>query len=105
MGLITICEKPRTVYASLKESFGLSVAEAMNFGLPVLVLDNLAHRNLVNNDENLLFENNNIQNSITKLDNIISHYERYVDLTMKYSKLLQNRFMNEWQNLLYSDSK
>lgn len=86
--------------ASLLESFGLSVAEAMAFELPVLLLNNDAHGNLVNNDESFLFEKNHKENTIAKLLNLIENYDKHSELVKKYSQLLQDRFMSEFIKII-----
>jgi len=91
--------------ASFQESFGLSVAEAMRCGLPVLLLDNVAHRNLVNNDESFLFKPNSINETASKLSLILENYKHYVDTIVNYSMLLERKFVMNWKQLLQHKEK
>jgi len=64
------------VSASKGESFGMAVAEAIYFGLPVLITDIPPHRNLVQNNKTYLYEIDNIDEFIIKLNYIIQNYEQ-----------------------------
>ena len=55
------------ISASKGESFGLSAAEAMQHGLPVLLSDLPGHRTLVAGNDRLLFEQGDIQAAAEKL--------------------------------------
>jgi len=85
--------------ASLKESFGLSVAEAMQFGIPVLALNNSAHNNLLHGDSDFLFETNKLDLTVEKLENILSNYDVSATIVKGYVEHLEKNFLEEWDNL------
>ena len=89
------------VSASLGESFGMAVAEAIYFGLPVLVSDIPPHRYLVEGDEDFLFEIGNKDQFCKKLDNLIQNYEYFAQKTSKFvDKLKPEGFIKDWEEFV-----
>jgi glycosyltransferase involved in cell wall biosynthesis len=89
------------VSASKGESFGMAVAEAIYFGLPVLISDIPAHRDLVQNNENFLFKSEDVEDFINKLSNILENYDVFADeiLSLK-ANLGPERFLQDWENFV-----
>lgn len=91
--------------ASLRETFGLSAAEAMFLGMPVLLLDNEAHKNLVQNDSDFLFSTDNVSETIRKINKILSHYQEYSSLAKNYAEKIDNKFIQQLGELVEIDWK
>lgn len=86
--------------ASLNESFGLSAGEAMACEVPVLLLENSAHGNLVCNDDNYLFKPSDYIETSKKIDRIISNYGYHQIMMKKYSSRLKGQFIKDWLRLI-----
>ena len=87
------------VSASKGESFGLSVAEAIYFGLPVLITDIPPHRDLVQNNEAFLYKLGDINDFIDKLNNIIQNYKEYEKKILSLKENLTSiKFIQDWEN-------
>jgi glycosyltransferase involved in cell wall biosynthesis len=89
------------VSASKGESFGMAVAEAIYFGLPVLISDIPAHRDLVQNNEKFLFKSEDVEDFINKLSNILENYDEFANeiLSLK-ANLSPERFLQDWENFV-----
>jgi len=89
------------VSASKGESFGMAVAEAIYFGLPVLISDIPAYRDLVQNNENFLFKSEDVEDFINKLSNILENYDVFANeiLSLK-ANLGPKRFLQDWENFV-----
>lgn len=100
--LLKFVKSQRGVFmsASLHESFGLSVAEAMAFEIPVLLFNNVAHSNLVKHNDEFLFDRNSKEKTVGKLFNIIENYEVSSGIVEKYSLMLQDEFMIEFKKII-----
>lgn len=90
------------ISASLKETFGLSAAEAMTLGIPVLLLNNEAHKDLVQNDNSFLFSSNEISKTIEKIDNILTDYQHHSNLARTYADKIDKTFMEQLVKLVES---
>lgn len=83
--------------ASLQESFALSAAEAIVNEVPVLLFNNPAHSNLVNENEQYLFYMNRVEDALNKLDNILENYDYHAKVMREYSHQLKNQFIHDWR--------
>ena len=98
--LINVVKQHRGVFISPSkgESFGLSAAEFMCGGVPVLLSDIPAHRELVENDGNLLYPLGDLQNAKAKLLDLFDQWEEMSDLVDRYAKKFQGKaFIEAWQ--------
>uniref|UniRef100_A0A7C4JRA0 Glycosyltransferase n=1 Tax=Thermodesulfobacterium geofontis TaxID=1295609 RepID=A0A7C4JRA0_9BACT len=87
------------VSASKGESFGMAVAEAIYFGLPVLITDIPSHRDLVQNNKTYLYEINNTDEFISKLNNIIQNYDQCKEEILRLREnFTPKRFLDDWEN-------
>ncbi|WIV18857.1 glycosyltransferase [Paenibacillus polygoni] len=99
--LLHFVKKNRGIFmsASISESYGLSVAEAMKVQLPVLAYDNQAHYSLLNGDQTFLFEGKDLQQAHKKLEYILSHYDSCSQKIEIYSQSLEYDFTEQWISL------
>jgi glycosyltransferase involved in cell wall biosynthesis len=98
-----LMKKNRGVYisASTGETFGMAVAEAMTYGLPVLLSDIDAHKRLCNNDQRLLYKLNNINDAALKLGDLIKNWDDYNQLSETLShKFDSAAFLKQWTSLM-----
>lgn len=64
------------------EGFGLSIAEAMSFGIPVVASDLPAHKEIIQNGKNgFLFEINNINELKEKISALTTNHNLYRDIS------------------------
>lgn len=83
------------------ESFGLSAAEFISGGVPVLLSDIPAHKELVNNDGRFLYELGNTQSAESKIRDLLRDWEGMHELMKTYSnKFKGDAFINAWQRLI-----
>lgn len=85
------------------ESFGLSAAEFMCGGVPVLLSDIPAHRELVENDENFLYPLGDLLTAKAKLENQIALWDTVSELVGRYAiKFRGEAFITAWHGLFGS---
>ena len=100
--LIKLVKHHRGVYLSPSkgESFGLSVAEFMSGGVPVLLSDIAAHQELVENDKRFLYTLGDLQSAQNKLNLILRSWDEMADYVYTYAnKFRDQRFIEAWQGL------
>lgn len=89
------------VSPSTAESFGLSAAEAICCGLPVVLSDIPPHSELVNHDSRFLYVKGN---SVALAQKIIASFKDYHNLkdtvNLYRENLSAHAFLEDWQNLL-----
>jgi glycosyltransferase involved in cell wall biosynthesis len=94
------------VSASMGESFGMAVAEAIYFELPVLVTDIPPHRDLVQNNKLFLYKIDNINEFISKLNSIIQNYSECQNKIISLKEnLTPENFIKDWENFYKLVSK
>lgn len=87
--------------ASTGETFGMSVAEAMTFDIPVLISNIKAHRSLVCNDSDFLYPLNDIKKGAKKLVKIVESWSQKSDKIKTYKKSFDHSvFINAWDELI-----
>jgi glycosyltransferase involved in cell wall biosynthesis len=83
------------------ESFGLSAAEFISAGVPVLLSDIAPHKELVNGDEMFTYPLGNIFAAKVKILNILMHWEDASNTMKSYGKKFQgDSFINAWQSIV-----
>jgi glycosyltransferase involved in cell wall biosynthesis len=83
------------------ESFGLSAAEFICGGVPVLLSDIPEHRELVNRDERFLYPLGKISIARRKLTQILDNWETLSHVISGYStKFRGDKFVREWSRLV-----
>ena len=89
------------VSPSKGESFGLSAAEAMTAGLPVVLSDIPPHRALVSGREKFLYPLGNIRGLTGKMAAAVEHYDKYsaecLDLSTTFSEAA---FLEDWDRVM-----
>lgn len=87
--------------SSKGESFGLSAAEAIISGLPVLLSDIPCHKFLVQDNSKFYYQQGNIQDAVNKLKSIINNYSSLKKECNSLSdKLIKNNFVKSFNKLL-----
>lgn len=100
---LKLMSKRKAIFASASkgESFGMSVAEAIYFGLPVLISEIPPHRELVHNDERFLFRLNSKEDFFKKLNYISNNYDSLKkDIENFKIKLHESGFLEAWNKFL-----
>lgn len=101
--LVNLVKRHRGIFLSPSkgESFGLSAAEFISGGVPVLLSDIPAHKELVDNDERFLYHLGNIASAETKMLNLLQDWENMSELVRIYSnKFRGDTFLKAWQNFM-----
>ncbi len=89
------------VSPSLGESFGLSVAEFMSAGTPVILSEIEAHRELVNGDERFLYKIGDVISARDKIMDILADWEGNSTLISSYAqKFSAETFYFSWQEFV-----
>jgi glycosyltransferase involved in cell wall biosynthesis len=101
--LIKLVKQHCGVYLSPSkgESFGLSVAEFMSGGVPVLLSDISAHRDLVENDERFLYPLGDISAAKQKMDFLLQNWKAMsAQITIYAEKFDAHTFIAAWDKFL-----
>lgn len=101
--LVRLVKNHRGVFLSPSkgESFGLSAAEFISSGVPVLLSDIPPHRELVENDERFLYSLGDIRSAREKLVNLFLNWEALSEIVTKYAnKFRGDVFMKAWNDFL-----
>jgi len=85
------------------ESFGLSAAEFVSAGVPVLLSDIAPHKELVNGDEKFLYSLGDIVSAKRKIISILGQWKEFSEIMISYrEKLRGDSFINAWRMFLDS---
>lgn len=88
------------ISSSKGETFGLSAAEAISYEIPVILSDIDAHSNLVDNKNIYLYEQGDIVDLSSKIDNMINNYNKSVKELMNIKESFSaHNFKKEWENI------
>ena len=101
--LINLVKQHRGIFISPSkgESFGLSAAEFMCGGVPVILSDIPEHRALVDDDERFLYPLGEITTAKKRIEDILRHWEAYcVDIQNYAQKFKGNTFLEAWDNFI-----
>ena len=83
------------------DSFGLSVAEFMAGGVPVLISDIPAHRELVDGDTRFLYELGEIRSAARGISLLLEEWNQMSTLIRSHAgKFREQRFIQDWLRLL-----
>ncbi|MBI5966099.1 MAG: glycosyltransferase family 4 protein [Chloroflexi bacterium] len=86
---------------STGESFGLSAAEFISAGVPVLLSDIPPHRELVNEDERFIYQLGDIASANNKIDGIFERWEDDSKTVEGYGRKFDGTsFIQAWQDFL-----
>ncbi|KJB86193.1 hypothetical protein AZ66_20190 [Paenibacillus sp. E194] len=89
------------ISSSKKETFGLSAAEAMINGLPVLLSNIEAHLELVDANYKFVYELGNIKEASSKLAEILENYSEYKAIISTMTKKFSSQqFVEDWNALI-----
>jgi len=100
--LMQMLRQKKTVFVSPSkgESFGLSAAEAMTAGLPVILSDIPPHAALVSNRTKFLYPLGNVRELAMKMAAFAEHYDELaaecVELSREFS---EEAFLADWERL------
>jgi glycosyltransferase involved in cell wall biosynthesis len=93
------------ISSSKGESFGLSAAEFISAGVPVLLSDIGPHKELVNNDENFIYPLGDIHSAKDKIIKILNQWDEASKTMESYGqKFHGDSFITAWQEFLNLDS-
>jgi len=100
---LSLIKKHRGIFISSSkgESFGLSVAEAINSEIPVLLSNNPLHLYLVKNDMDFIYNLGYTNDAVNKINYILNNYDFLIQ-KLKIIKLQFNYkfFIQDWENLI-----
>jgi len=89
------------ISSSKGESFGLSAAEFISAGVPVLLSDIAPHKELVNGDERFIYPLGNISAAREKILNILKQWQDASQVMETYGqKFKGNSFITAWQAIV-----
>lgn len=103
LSLVSLVKDHRGVFLSPSkgESFGLSAAEFITGGVPVLLSDIPPHRELVENDERFLYSLGDIHSAKEKLVNLFFRWDDMSEILKKYANKFRGEvFMKAWNDFL-----
>jgi glycosyltransferase involved in cell wall biosynthesis len=103
--LVNLVKRQRGVFVSPSkgESFGLSAAEFISGGVPVLLSDIPAHKELVEDDDRFLYHLGNIASTRTKIINLLKDWGNMSKQSLKYAqKFRDDVFLKAWQEFTTS---
>ena len=87
--------------SSKGESFGLSAAEFISAGVPVLLSDIGPHRELVNDDEKFIYPLGDIQAAKEKILGLVDHWEEASKTMEAYGQKFRGQaFIAAWQEFV-----
>jgi glycosyltransferase involved in cell wall biosynthesis len=101
--LISLVKHHKGVFLSPSkgESFGLSAAEFIFGGVPVLLSDIPAHQELVDHDKRFLYPLGNINSAKLKLTNILDDWDNLSLVISSFgTKFINSLFIKSWINFL-----
>lgn len=100
--LLQLLRERRGVFVSCSkgESFGLSAAEAMTAGLPVILSDIAPHATLVGGRREFLYPLGDVRELALKMAAAIDQYERLSSTCVELAKeFSEEAFLTDWQRL------
>jgi len=106
--LINLVKAHKGVFISPSkgESFGLSVAEFMCGGVPVLVSKIPAHEELLEDDEKFLYPLGDLQTAKKKITQIFQNWETYsVKMTEYAQKFRGHQFLKAWDEFINTNRR
>jgi glycosyltransferase involved in cell wall biosynthesis len=106
--LVNLVKDHRGVFLSPSkgESFGLSAAEFISSGVPVLLSDIPPHRDLVENDERFLYSLGDTHSAREKLVKLLLRWDAMSETVKKYgNKFRGDVFMKAWNDLLFNRNR
>jgi glycosyltransferase involved in cell wall biosynthesis len=101
--LINLVKQHRGVFISPSkaESFGLSAAEFISGGVPVLLSDIPEHRALVEGDEHFLYSLSELFEAKQKMDFLLQNWEEMSQQVSQYAKKFDAQtFIDAWDNFV-----
>ena len=101
--LVSLVKRHRGVFLSPSkgESFGLSAAEFISGGVPVLLSDIPPHKELVDNDERFLYNLGSIASAETKMVELLRDWENMSEQVKTHAgKFREDAFLKAWQKFL-----
>jgi glycosyltransferase involved in cell wall biosynthesis len=104
--LISLVKKANGIYLSPSkgESFGLSAAEFISGGVPVLLSNIPAHNALVANDEHFLYELNDVISAKFKIEKILENWESMsFSIAEHGEKFKDEKFIDAWKLFVISE--
>jgi glycosyltransferase involved in cell wall biosynthesis len=101
--LINLVKEHRGIFISPSkgESFGLSAAEFMCGGVPVILSDIPEHRALVDDDQRFIYPLGDLSTAHERMQAILQHWDAYsVDISNLAQKFKGNTFLPAWDHFV-----